>query len=738
MHSLKKVKAIVFLVAVIIYAIIFTAATSDKDKRVQLLLDQETINLEHNFKVTTNHYRDIAKTINYEVFQDTTIVNLFHKAANTKNENDLAVIRKKLYNELKSHFNNLSSVGVSIMQFVFKDNTSFLRLHKPSIFADDLTTVRYSIDYVNSNKRPISGFERGRVSHAFRNVFPVFLNNEYLGAVDLSFSSDHMQENMLLLHNTDTHFIVDKSVFKPTVYKTLRNIKYTQSIEHEDFLFAITPSHSREEHNAQKDKINKTLKKEIYEQIKHTNKFSLFHHEGDSAYIISFLPIKNIKDQKRVAYLVSYTKNDYLEGMLHVFVWLNIISIASILVISILTYSNIKHRYHLESQITDRTKDLEKEKSIAEKATKSKSQFLANMSHEIRTPMNGILGMSHLLQQTELNTKQSDFLEKIDESAKSLLGIINDILDFSKIEAGKMTIDKINFNLQKSINRVIKRLEFKAHEKDLEINLDYDSKIGNNFYGDKLRITQILTNLLSNAIKFTDNGKIDIIVSGISNGKVKFEVKDTGIGLSEKQKDKLFKSFSQADGSTTRKYGGTGLGLAISKQLVELMNGRIWVKSRVASGSSFIFEIELQATEVEEEVVDKKSDKIELKCDNLINNKLLIVEDNLTNQLVLLGLLEDSNCEIDIANNGQEAVDMFIDNSYELILMDLQMPVMDGYEATKIIRGMDKNIPIIALTANAMKDDVEKTMQAGMNEHLTKPLNVKELFDTLRKYIKSD
>jgi len=254
---------------------------------------------------------------------------------------------------------------------------------------------------------------------------------------------------------------------------------------------------------------------------------------------------------------------------------------------AILDMTNIKNKEKLLMKATQK----------AQEANKLKSQFLANMSHEIRTPMNGIIGMSHLVLRTDLNDKQKDFIKKIDSNAKSLLRIINDILDFSKVEAGKLTIEKVNFNLLTTIENIIELLKYKAQEKNLKLIVNYSNKLGKVFYGDSLRIGQIITNLLGNAIKFTNDGEVRISIYKIDNNRVRFEVADSGIGLTKEYQRKLFDSFTQADGTIARKYGGTGLGLSISKQLVKLMHGKIWVKSQINIGSRFIFEIELQQIE---------------------------------------------------------------------------------------------------------------------------------------------
>jgi len=385
------------------------------------------------------------------------------------------------------------------------------------------------------------------------------------------------------------------------------------------------------------------------------------------------------------------------------------------------------------SELKGKEKALEIAKLKAEESTKLKSEFLANMSHEIRTPMNGIIGMTHLMEKTELNEKQSHYLQTINSSSNSLLSIINDILDFSKIEAGKLEVDKIDFSLKDMINNIANIIEFKATEKSLDFKINYDETTPNNLYGDKLRISQVLINLLNNAVKFTSSGFVKINITN-KDDIFRFEIIDSGIGMTPAQQEKLFQSFSQADATTTRKYGGSGLGLSISKQLVELMDGKIWVESKKDIGSTFSFELTLPKAK-NNITIQNKTETTQEDIQTLKDSKILLVEDNQINQEIIIGLLENSGLNIDIANNGKEGIELFEKKNYELILMDIQMPIMDGIEATRIIREVNKEIPIIALTANAMKEDIEKTQSVGMNEHLNKPIDVEILYETLLKYI---
>jgi PAS domain S-box-containing protein len=385
-----------------------------------------------------------------------------------------------------------------------------------------------------------------------------------------------------------------------------------------------------------------------------------------------------------------------------------------------------------ENELIEAKSTAEHERQIAEEAVKAKQQFLSNMSHEIRTPMNAIIGFTNVMLKTDLSAKQKEYITAIKTSGDDLIVLINDILDLAKVNAGKMTFEKTPFKLESSISSMLQLFETKIQEKSLVLIKEYDPNIPEVLIGDPARLNQIILNLISNAVKFTTKGKITISVLLLTQdeGKasIKFAVSDTGIGIEENKIANIFENFQQATSDTTRLYGGTGLGLAIVKQLVEPQGGTIHVESKINKGSTFSFILSFQKTVNKAESAQKITD-LNTKIKNI---KILVAEDMALNQLLMRTILEDFGFECDIASNGKLAVEKLEKNSYDIILMDLQMPEMNGFEATKYIRNsLNSKIPIIALTADVTTVDLSKCEEAGMDDYISKPVDDQLLYSKI-------
>jgi len=463
------------------------------------------------------------------------------------------------------------------------------------------------------------------------------------------------------------------------------------------------------------------------------------------------LTIEQIQKQYDVSkYAVEVEKQqeelDHKQQLIYLYISLSVILLVSamLIVLILMRTRNLNkqlklHQLEIELQndsLRQKNLDIAKAKQNAEDAAKSKGQFLSVMSHEIRTPLNAIIGVTNLLHEADLGEENNRLSNILKTSSDNLMALINDLLDISKIESGKLHLEYVDFCLKDVVNNLHELYTVKAREKGLNLVIDYDDKLTQKLLGDPLRINQILSNLIGNGIKFTDKGTVTIIVKKTSEGKdyndVYFEIKDTGIGIAKEKQHTIFESFEQADKKTTRLYGGTGLGLSISKQLLEMLGSELRLQSKIGEGSSFSFTIRFNKIHPEKD--DELQDE-QLIASVLTGKRILIAEDNPVNVYILKQFLSKWNMQVKVADDGLKTVDLALNYNFDIILMDINMPLLDGYDATKRILDVKKGLPIIAITATTLSETTDLMKSAGIVDYVPKPFQPNELVEKIFKHL---
>ncbi len=606
MNSLLKIRLIVILIFILLYGLVFVITTKDKEERVSYILEQQIKDLDVNYRISNDYFKTIADNAYHSlVSHNPDILELLYQAKHTPDPKELENIRKELYAKLRPHYEQLTHSGVIIILFSFEDNHTLLRLHKPDKFGDDLSKVRYSFTNVNEHKRLIRGFEQGKISHAFRNIFPIFYRNEYLGSVDIAFSSESLQEGMTKAHKTDTHFILNKSLFEANLWKAQKKVRYVQSIEHEDFIFALTSTYNVKKLDYKKELLSTELKESIKKNILHGKAFSLYQKMDDTVKVITFSPIKNIKENKTIAYLVSYTDSPYLKSILRDYLLINLSAIIGMLILIILICKIVRHRFFLQEEVDKKTQELkslnenlhhdiekqlneirQKDGLLLEQARQaSLGEMIGNIAHQWRQPLNA-LGL--ILQKIPI-LYQRDRLdeETLQKTVDKGMSIINQM---------SATIDDFRFFFQEDKDTETFRLiEIVAHCHALlspileQHNIQFKNIIDENIliHGHAKQLLQVFLNIVNNAKDALNENSVQnpliTISSHCENNKTVIDITDNAGGIPNEIIKKIFDPYF-----TTKEEGkGTGIGLFMSKRIIEEnMQGSLKI-SNTQEGAKF-------------------------------------------------------------------------------------------------------------------------------------------------------
>ena len=698
MLSLKQFIYVGIFLIIVLGGIIYTKFSNYIDKTIEHQRDDKIQLIISNINLVLKENQDLLRhKLEQRLEKDKILI-----AFKDKNRDKLYELTNPILNKL-TDFHDIKS-----MHFILPNNDSFLRTHNPQILDNNVGKYKPLVNKVHKNMRDVSGFEAGKQGYYYRMIYPLFYKYQYLGVVEIGMNTHLILEDIKEHINSNLAIFVHKDALKSDYIKKIKNF-------HNKFALVDSTDEDKIEQIIANKNFNINNTKMIYKIDKNFYKIDtikLNDLNGDSKLVI-------INDITQSQLNAIKTKNNFL-----------VFFVIILFIFIILLYFTY---LVLNKTISKQYDEIIIEKDNALVSSKAKSEFLANMSHEIRTPLNAILGFIELLQENETNKEKLGYLSTVIKSSKSLLDIINDILDYSKIENGKLDLEYIDFNPTDEFNITKKLFYVKCKEKNISLYSNFIT-LPNSLNGDILRLKQVINNLLSNAIKFTPNNKNIFLNIEYKDEYLNIIVKDEGIGISKEYQTSIFKSFSQEDNSTTRKYGGTGLGLTISYNLVKLMGSELKLKSESKIGSTFYFAIPIK---------EGRSIQKEENTDNniTINGKVLLVEDDKTNQLFMKIVLKKMGLSFNIASDGVEAVAMYKNNKYDILLMDENMPNMNGIEATKQILEYEKinslkHTPIIALTANAIKGDRERFLNAGMDEYLTKPVDKKKLGSILDIFLK--